>query len=254
MSVELGGPGKRPAADSAGWRPKAPRTYEDQSYRRWVVRTPLVKTGDRLGYIVADSVAPGVRADDIVAVSEKVVAITQGRSVLLSTVKPGCLALFLSRHVRQLGYGMGLHRAETMEMALREAGWPRIVMAAGVAAVTRAMGRRGDFYRIAGRRVAAIDGPGPTTIPPYDRYIVLAPDDPDAVARALARRIGCGVAVVDVNDVGSEVLGASPGVDPECVRRLLDDNPMGQGDEQTPLVVLRPETPEAECPAPPSAV
>lgn len=34
---------------------------------------------------------------------------------------------------------------------------------------------------------------------------------------------------MDCNDLGSEVLGASEGVDVEFVRRALRDNPMGQG-------------------------
>ena len=37
-----------------------------------------------------------------------------------------------------------------MEMALRECGTPRILLAAGVAAVTKLFGRKGDFYRVAG--------------------------------------------------------------------------------------------------------
>jgi hypothetical protein len=236
------------------WREVPPRTDGERVFRRWVVRTPLIRAGDSLGRVVAASLQEGLRPGDLVAVSEKVVAITQGRSVLLRTVRPRCLARFLSRHVRPLGHGLGLRRPETMEMAIREAGAGRILAAALVAAAARFVGRSGDFYRVAGRRVAAIDGPGPTTIAPFNQYIVLAPDDPDGVARRLQRRLTAGVAVVDVNDIGSEVLGAGPGVDGALVRRLLADNPMGQGDQRTPLVVLRPTEGAAGCPGPAAAV
>ena len=47
------------------------------------------------------------------------------------------------------------------------------------------------------------------------------------------------MAIVDCNDLGSEVLGASDGVDREFVREALRDNPMGQGAQRTPMGVLR---------------
>ena len=47
---------------------------------------------------------------------------------------------------------------------MREVGSPRIVFAALIGGLTRAFGRGGDFYWIAGRRVAAIDGPNRYTV------------------------------------------------------------------------------------------
>jgi hypothetical protein len=68
---------------------------------------------------------------------------------------------------------------------------------------------------------------------------VLGPLDPDGVAERTAARIGAAVAIVDVNDLGvAKVLGASPRVAREAVRDALLSNPHGNGDEQTPLVVL----------------
>jgi len=93
--------------------------------------------------------------------------------------------------------------------------------------------------RIAGRRVAAIDGPNRYTVKPFGYYIILAPEKPDRVVEDLSRLLGIGVAVVDCNDLGSEVLGASDGVDREFVREALRDNPMGQRDQRTPMGLLR---------------
>lgn len=209
-------------------------------YRRFVIRTHLVRPGERLEKTLMPLLQDRVESTDIVVLGEKIVAIAEGRAVLLNSVKPGALARFLARRVRPLGYGIGFRRAETMEMAIREVGRLRIVAAAAAGAFDRLTGRSGDFYRVAGRRVAAIDGPGPTTIPPYNQYIVLGPKHPETVIVALQRRLGCPVAVVDVNDVGSEVLAISPGSDPQLVRELMRDNPMGQGAQGTPLAVLRP--------------
>src|SRR3546814_11545686 len=76
-------------------------------------------------------------------------------------------------------------------MALRECGVPRILFAAAVSAVTKAFGRKGDFYRIAGDKARAIDGPTSGTIPPYNKAVVLGPERPREVARHLKALLGC---------------------------------------------------------------
>ena len=48
------------------------------------------------------------------------------------------------------------------------------------------------------------------------------------------RALGVGVAVIDANDIGVNVLGVSPGVRADVVASLLRDNPLGQASEQTP--------------------
>ncbi|MDA8192441.1 MAG: coenzyme F420-0:L-glutamate ligase [Thermaerobacter sp.] len=230
----------QPPAGTGQWVEKPARAVLGQRYRRFVIRTHLIRAGERLTETLIPYLKGRVRPDDIVVLGEKAVAIAEGRAVLLQSIKPRRAARFLSRQVRPLGYGLGLRRPETMEMAIREAGLGRILLAAAVGAADRLLGRSGDFYRIAGRRVASIDGPGPTTIPPYHQYIVLAPTHPEILANELSRRLEAAVAVVDVNDVGSEVLAASAGIDGHLVAELLRDNPMGQGSQRTPIGVLRP--------------
>jgi hypothetical protein len=61
------------------------------------------------------------------------------------------------------------------------------------------------------------------------------------VAEALSRRLsGATVAVVDVNDVGSEVLALYGPANPDWIRLLTHDNLMGQGRQGTPVAVLQP--------------
>ncbi len=79
--------------------------------------------------------------------------------------------------------GIGLGIPETMEMALRECGVLRILFAALVSFLGKLIGRKGDFYRVAGYKASSIDGPTPNTLPPYNKYVVLGPADPDRVAR-----------------------------------------------------------------------
>jgi hypothetical protein len=208
-------------------------------YARHPVRTHLVTAGDDAVDVVRRYA--GVLGDDVrlVAVSERMVAITQGRAYPIKDIRPSRLARFLQRFVTRPGYGIGLGSAETMELAIREVGAPRILAAAAASAVTKPFGVHGVFYRVAGPQARAIDGPTSYTIPPYNQAATLGPKDPDRAARSLAAALGAPVAIIDANDAGCAVLGASPGVDRRFVERLFADNPLGQAREQTPICVVR---------------
>jgi hypothetical protein len=208
-------------------------------YARHPVRTHLVTADDDAVAVVQRYV--GDPADDVrlVAVSERMVAITQGRSYPMDTIRPGRLARLLVRYVTRPGYGIGLGTPQTMQLAIDEVGAPRILLAAALSAVTKPFGVHGVFYRVAGRQAAAIDGPTSYTIPPYNQAATLGPMDPDGAARTIAAALGAPVAIIDANDAGCAVLGASPGVDRRFVQRLFADNPLGQAREQTPICVVR---------------
>jgi len=208
-------------------------------YARHPVRTHLVTGKDDAGDVVRRYVGELGGDVRLVAVSERMVAITQGRSYPIKDIRPGRIARFLERHVTRPGYGIGLGSAETMELAVREVGAPRILLAAAASAVTRPFGIHGIFYRVAGPQARAIDGPTSYTIPPYNEAATLGPRRPDEAARSLAAAIGAPVAIIDANDAGCTILGASPGVDRRFVERLFADNPLGQAREQTPICVIR---------------
>ncbi len=224
------------------------------SGRPWAripLRADLVRNRDDLGAAVgvalenAQALGIGLEPGDVVAMSEKVVAITQGRSFPMDEIRVTPLARLLSRFVSRVPIGIGLGRPQTMQLALEEAGASRILLAAACAAVTRPLGVRGVFYRVAGSRVSAIDGPTAYTLPPYNTHASKAPSDPDGVAERMSRTLSgragvdIAVAVVDTNDLAADILGASAGVDRKAISRVLADNPMGQTGEQTPFCILR---------------
>jgi hypothetical protein len=221
------------------------------AYARHPVRTHLVTAADDAAEVVRRYAAPLGEDVAVVAVSERMVAITQGRSHRMVDIRPGRLARFLVRFVTRPGYGIGLGTAETMQLAIDEVGAPRILLAAAVSGLTKPFGVHGLFYRIAGPQAAAIDGPTSYTIPPYNQSATLGPKDPDGAARRLAAAIDKPVAVIDANDAGVNVLGASPGVDRALVKRLFADNPLGQAREQTPIAVVRRVDWPADQPMPP---
>lgn len=218
-------------------------TVDGAQFQRLPIKTHVVMPGDDLDAFITQYVPAGtLQDDDVLFVTEKIVAITQGRSYLVEDIKPRKLALFLSKYVTRTPYGIGLGMPETMEMALRECGTPKILFAAAVAAVTKAFGRKGDFYRIAGDKARAIDGPTKGTIPPYNKAVVLGPERPNEVAAHLRQLLGtkANVAVVDINDLGGNILGSTLDKAAEArLVRILKDNPLGQGHESTPLGIIR---------------
>lgn len=216
---------------------------EGTTFARIPIKTSVVMPGDDLDAFVREFAQDVIQPGDTLFVTEKIVAITQGRSFPIDSITPRKLAFFLSKYVVKTPYGIGLGMPETMEMAIRECGTLRILFAAAVAAVTKAFGRKGDFYRIAGDKARAIDGPTSGTIPPYNKAVVLGPDRPREVAQRLKALLGgkTEVAVVDINDIGGNILGST--LDKAGERRLvaiLKDNPLGQGHQSTPLGVVRP--------------
>ncbi|WP_309129801.1 coenzyme F420-0:L-glutamate ligase [Microbacterium sp.] len=212
------------------------------SYQRIPIRTRVVMPGDDLDQIVREYTAGQLQHGDLLFVTEKIVAITQGRSYQLDEIKPRGLARFLSKYVTRTSYGIGLGMPETMEMALRECGTPRILLAAAVSAVTKLFGRRGDFYRVAGYKARSIDGPTSHTIPPYNTAVVLGPERPREVARHVRTLLDVPVevAIVDINDIGGNILGSTlDRAGEQRLVRILKDNPLGQGHESTPMGIIR---------------
>lgn len=209
-------------------------------YARQPVRTHLVTAADDAAEVVTRYAAPLGEDVAFVAVSERMVAITQGRSYPMTEIHPGRLARFLVRFVTRPGYGIGLGTPETLQLAIDEVGAWRILLAAAVAGVTKPFGIHGLFYRIAGPQAAAIDGPTSYTIPPYNQAATLGPKHPDAAARRISEALhDVPVAIIDANDAGCNVLGASRGLDRRMVARLFADNPLGQARERTPICVVR---------------
>ena len=200
------------------------------------VRTRLVVRGDDLVAVVAEATAGIVQPGDVVAISETAVAIAQGRYVGAEYIRPSRLAYALARRAGALAT---VNQPESMQLVIDQVGTRRVLKAVVAHVAGRLRGRRGVFYEELGEAIAAIDG-YTGTLPPYEQAIVFGPEEPDAFANAAALRLGCGCAVVDVNDLRkAKILGASEGIAREALALALLDNPHGNSDQQTPVVVLK---------------
>ena len=62
----------------------------------------------------------------------------------------------------------------------------------------------------------------------------------DKVAKELAAHLGHEVAIVDINDLGANILGySSMELQKQPLEQILGDNPLGQGGECTPMGIIR---------------
>ena len=209
-------------------------------FLRKPVHTHIIQPGEDIAEVMARYTRDERQPGDILVVSESVVAITQGRAIPEEQIKIGILAKILWRFVRKVPYGTGLRSPSSMQCAINECGGFRIILASVVGGFTRLLGRRGDFYRIAGKQAATIDAAHTSPIEPYNKCVIMGPKDPEKVALRIKEKTGCDAAVMDINDIGgSWVLASTPAVHVKLLQDIMRDNPMGQKNEQTPVCLVR---------------
>lgn len=205
------------------------------------IKTHLLTTLDTPVEVVKRYVKPHAQPGDIVTLGESPVAIMQGRFRHYGDVQPGWVArrvCYLFAPTSSLATACGLQTLVDM------VGPTRVLLAALAAIPMRLVGIRGGFYRLAGQQARLIDDVT-GTIPPYDKFIVMGPDNPQAVCDQIERETGLKAAIVDVNDLSHllgriKVLAASPGISEQVLNQALISNPAGNAAEQTPVVLIRP--------------
>lgn len=214
-------------------------TIDGTTYLRYPIKTHLITANDNLSDIINKYADKILQKNDLLVLSERIVAITQNRSFLIKDIKPGWWAKKLSQFVSCHPGGIGLKSPWTMELAIKEAGLPRILLASAVALITKPFGIKGWFYKAAGNNINAIDGPCGYTLPPGNQSAKLGPKEPMKTAQKLSLEFKVKVSIIDANDYGVCVMGYSSGVDKKLTAKIFSDNPLGQTKEQTPLAVVR---------------
>jgi len=92
------------------------------TFARYPVRTRVVTAQDDLAEVIRAHVAMDLRLGDVLFLSERMVAITQGRAYRTADISPSRWASLLCRFIYRSPYGIGLGSPWTMELAIREAG------------------------------------------------------------------------------------------------------------------------------------
>jgi len=217
---------------------------EGVRYLRLPIKTRLIQVGDDLMALLTEYVAPHLAQGDILFVSEKIVCICQGRIIHRDAVKTSWLARFLASKVRNYHgtpqfRGMGHGSAPAMQLLIEEAGYPRVLFAAVVSALTRNF-IPGAFYYLVGKQAKSIDCPMSWTIEEFKEYAKKAPADPDGVAKKIKETLGVEAVIIDANYRGAFSLGKSThAITEKFIQELLADNPAGQDSEMTPFFIAR---------------
>lgn len=213
---------------------------KDGKWARLPIKTHIITKDDNISDIVKKYAESYLQKGDTLFISERIVAISQGRAFPIKDIKPSFLAKFLVKFIHKSPYGISLGSPWTMELAIKEAGALRIIIGSLAAAITKPFGIKGVFYKVVGKNINAIDGPCSYTLPPYNEYAKLGPAEPEKTAKNLSKEINRDVVIIDANDLGVAVLGKSnKNISDAFCENVFKDNPLGQSAEQTPLCIVR---------------
>lgn len=201
------------------------------------IRTHLLTHIDDPVEVVKRYVLPHAQPGDIVTIGETPLALMQGRFRHPSQVQPGWVAKRVCYFFMPTS---SLATACGMQTLVDVVGPGRVLFAIVVGTLAKLLGKPGVFYQLAGEQARLIDDVT-GTLPPYDQFIVLGPENSQKVVETIQKETGLAAAIVDVNDLKAvKILAATPGLSTALIEQALRSNPAGNADEQTPLVLIHP--------------
>ena len=214
-----------------------------KKYDRYAIQTHFVEVGESQTELIEKYVRPLYQEGDMVSFGAKVMAMCTNNVKSREQVKPGFWANFLWRFAAINHTGVGMHEPYKLQLVIDMCGLPRVLLAVFCSAVTKPFGIKGVFYKVCGKGVGGIDGFYFRSS--FDRYKELAlinPPNPVELCNELEKETGIPVVLMDANDIEQNQLGKCdnfPLTDEE-IQDAMADNPSGQGDELTPLILIRP--------------
>ena len=216
---------------------------DGRKYDRFAIQTHFVEVGEDQAELVRRYVLPLYQPGDVLAFGAKVMAMCTGNVRTKEQEKPGFWARLLSPHASETTAGIGMHDPYKLQLAIDMVGAPKVVFASIASALTKPFGIRGVFYKIVGPGVAGIDGFYYRSS--FERYHDLAlinNTNARELCDDLEKKTGVPVVLMDANDIDQNQLGKGSGfpLSDDEIQDALKDNPSGQGDELTPLILIRP--------------
>ncbi|MDR0395922.1 MAG: F420-0--gamma-glutamyl ligase [Oscillospiraceae bacterium] len=215
----------------------------NRRYSRFAIQTHFVQRRESKEDLVKRYVLPLYTPGDVLAFGAKVMAMCADSVVERKDVKPGFWANFLWRFAGINHTGVGMHEPYKLQLVINIVGLPRVLLAAFLSAITRPFGVHGVFYKVCGQGVGGIDGfYFRSSFDIYKELALINPPEPDRLCDEVEESTGIPTVLMDANDLQRDQLGRSRGVpltDGE-LQDALRDNPSGQGDELTPLILIKP--------------
>lgn len=200
------------------------------------VPTRILTNKDNIVDAIMEYAGHDITNHDIVCVAESVVAITQGRYIRPEELHICWQARLMNRFVPGAGSMASIYG---MQAAMEEEGKWNMLFSFIIGAVAKIFGKAGVFY--ARCRQASLIDDVTGTMPPFDKCLVYGPADNDRVCEEIKNATGAyGAVIADVNDLKrSAVLGKSKGINPGQIAKILIDNPFGNDNQKTPIVIIK---------------
>ena len=196
------------------------------------VHTRILTHHDDIVDAIKEYAGADITDHDIVCTAESVVAITQNRYVRPEELNVCWQARLMNRFVPAAGSMASIYG---MQAAMDEEGKWNMLFSFILGAVAKVFGKRGVFY--ARCRQASLIDDVTGTMPPFDKCLVYGPADTDNVCERIKQETGAYGAVIALKRAA--VLGKSKGLDPNQIAQILIDNPFGNDNQKTPIVIIK---------------
>ena len=208
----------------------------NNKYKAFAIKTDLLGCFDNPVNTVIEYCKGIVEKNDILTIGESPLAIMQNRYISPQNLEYSLFSKALCYFFHPTS---SLATACGMQLLINRIGVTRITFALFVGFLFKLVGIKGMFYRLTGSESSLIDDIS-GTVTPYDKSIVMGPLNADLFCKEVSNYLNIDVAVVDVNDLGGvKVLASSNKKVNKILKRNLISNPAGNGDEKTPIVLIR---------------
>ncbi len=208
----------------------------NNKYKAFAIKTDLLGCFDNPVNTVIEYCKGIVEKNDILTIGESPLAIMQNRYISPQNLEYSLFSKALCYFFHPTS---SLATACGMQLLINRIGVTRITFALFVGFLSKLVGIKGMFYRLTGSESSLIDDIS-GTVTPYDKSIVMGPINADLFCKEVSNYLNIHVAVVDVNDLGGvKVLACSNKKVNKILKRNLISNPAGNGDEKTPIVLIR---------------
>ena len=208
----------------------------NNKYKAFAIKTDLLGCFDDPVNTVIEYCKGFVEKNDILTIGESPLAIMQNRYIAPQNLEYSFFSKALCYFFHPTS---SLATACGIQLLINRIGITRITFALIVGFLFKLVGIKGMFYRLTGSESSLIDDISGTVIP-YDKSIVMGPLNADLFCKEVSKCLNVDVAVVDVNDLGGvKILASSNKTINKILKRNLISNPAGNGDEKTPIVLIR---------------
>ena len=211
-------------------------------FGRHAIKTHFIKIGENYCDLIDKYVDKQAYGNDIIAISSKIISICQGNVVYKSDMKISFLARFLSKLASKYDAGIGVNNVYKMQYTIDTCGKWKVFKAVITHGISRIFfGKKGTSYDLTGEHVRGFDWFYGKSFTEYEEFVICLPRNPDKVCNEISDRTGLRCIIVDTNDFSCNIIGRSDSlkIDDSIIKEILRDNPFGQSNQCTPLVLFR---------------